>query len=247
MGNLEEPLTEDTGRSLSAAPYSTGCHQFRAPPSYAKHLKDAGFQLLNQANNHGNDYGLDGLRGHPGGAGEIRSPAHGCGRSDHRRRGQGRQGRGRRLLVVRVEQQPDRHRRRQGPDREGGLAGPTSWWCRCTWAPRASNKTRVKPGTEMFLGENRGDPVKFAHAMIDAGADLIVGHGPHVLRGDGVLQGAADRLQPGQLRRWWRHAQPQRPARPRRGAQGRGSPPTAPGSTAKWPRRAMNSAGKPVR
>jgi poly-gamma-glutamate synthesis protein (capsule biosynthesis protein) len=23
----------------------------------------------------------------------------------------------------------------------------------------------------------------FAHAMIDAGADLFVGHGPHVLRG----------------------------------------------------------------
>lgn len=41
----------------------------------------------------------------------------------------------------------------------------------------------MKPGTEMFLGENRGDPVKFSHAMIDAGADLIVGHGPHVLRG----------------------------------------------------------------
>jgi poly-gamma-glutamate capsule biosynthesis protein CapA/YwtB (metallophosphatase superfamily) len=46
-----------------------------------------------------------------------------------------------------------------------------------------SDKTRVKPGTEMFLGENRGDPIKFSRAMIDAGADLIVGHGPHVLRG----------------------------------------------------------------
>ena len=64
-----------------------------------------------------------------------------------------------------------------------------------------SDKTHVKPGTEMFLGENRGDPIKFSHAVIDAGADLIVGHGPHVLRGDGVLQGPADRVQPGQLRR----------------------------------------------
>jgi poly-gamma-glutamate capsule biosynthesis protein CapA/YwtB (metallophosphatase superfamily) len=41
----------------------------------------------------------------------------------------------------------------------------------------------------MFLGENRGDPVKFSHAMIDAGADLIVGHGPHVLRGMEFYQG----------------------------------------------------------
>jgi poly-gamma-glutamate capsule biosynthesis protein CapA/YwtB (metallophosphatase superfamily) len=45
-----------------------------------------------------------------------------------------------------------------------------------------SGKTRVKPGTEMFLGENRGDPIRFSHAMIDAGADLVVGHGPHVMR-----------------------------------------------------------------
>ena len=41
----------------------------------------------------------------------------------------------------------------------------------------------VRPGTERYLGENRGDPVRFARAAIDAGADLVVGHGPHVLRG----------------------------------------------------------------
>ena len=45
-----------------------------------------------------------------------------------------------------------------------------------------SDKTRVKPGNELFFGENRGDPIKFSHAMIDAGADLVVGHGPHVMR-----------------------------------------------------------------
>lgn len=36
--------------------------------------------------------------------------------------------------------------------------------------------------TEKFLGENRGDPYHFAREMIDAGADLILGHGPHVTR-----------------------------------------------------------------
>jgi hypothetical protein len=45
-----------------------------------------------------------------------------------------------------------------------------------------SDKTHVKPGTEMFLGENRCDPIAFAHNAIDAGADLVVGHGPHVMR-----------------------------------------------------------------
>jgi hypothetical protein len=37
--------------------------------------------------------------------------------------------------------------------------------------------------TEFFLGENRGNPMRFARAAVDAGADLVVGHGPHVLRG----------------------------------------------------------------
>lgn len=36
--------------------------------------------------------------------------------------------------------------------------------------------------TERFYGENRGNVVRFAHSVIDAGADLVIGHGPHVLR-----------------------------------------------------------------
>jgi len=46
-----------------------------------------------------------------------------------------------------------------------------------------SDKMRVRKGTEMFLGENRGNSVAFTHAVVDAGADLVVGSGPHVLRG----------------------------------------------------------------
>jgi poly-gamma-glutamate capsule biosynthesis protein CapA/YwtB (metallophosphatase superfamily) len=41
----------------------------------------------------------------------------------------------------------------------------------------------VQAGTEWFLGENRGNSVAFAHAVVRAGADLVVGSGPHVLRG----------------------------------------------------------------
>jgi len=36
--------------------------------------------------------------------------------------------------------------------------------------------------TEMFYGENRGNLVAFAHACIDAGAAMVIGHGPHVVR-----------------------------------------------------------------
>ena len=34
----------------------------------------------------------------------------------------------------------------------------------------------------MFLGEDRGNPYEFARVSIDAGADVVFGHGPHVTR-----------------------------------------------------------------
>ncbi len=40
----------------------------------------------------------------------------------------------------------------------------------------------IKKQTEFFYGENRGNSIKFARMMIDAGADLVLGHGPHVPR-----------------------------------------------------------------
>lgn len=42
---------------------------------------------------------------------------------------------------------------------------------------------------ETYLGENRGDVHAFAHAVVDAGADLVLGHGPHVVRGMELYKG----------------------------------------------------------
>ncbi len=41
----------------------------------------------------------------------------------------------------------------------------------------------IEPGNEIFLGENRGDSIGFAHMAVDYGADVIIMHGPHVPRG----------------------------------------------------------------
>lgn len=187
MGNLEEPLTVDTGTGKCGA-NSTRCFQFRAPPEYAAHLADAGFQLLNQANNHGYDYGPAGYKNTQK-ALEEHGLAH-TGAPDQ-------------ITVVDVK------------GVKVAVAGFSSYvWSNslvdidaakkvvekaATQADlvvvqvhmggEGADKTRVKPGTEMFLGENRGDPVKFSRAMIDAGADLIVGHGPHVLRAMEFYQG----------------------------------------------------------
>lgn len=40
----------------------------------------------------------------------------------------------------------------------------------------------TKNAVEMFFGNSRGNPVAFARTAIDAGADWVVAHGPHVLR-----------------------------------------------------------------
>ena len=42
--------------------------------------------------------------------------------------------------------------------------------------------TSLPKEEETFHGENRGDVYAFAHAVVDAGADVVIGHGPHVPR-----------------------------------------------------------------
>jgi len=46
----------------------------------------------------------------------------------------------------------------------------------------------VPKEVEMYYGESRGDVFKFAHTMIDNGADVVFGHGPHVTRSIEVYQ-----------------------------------------------------------
>jgi len=47
----------------------------------------------------------------------------------------------------------------------------------------------VLAGDEMFLGEDRGDLRRFTHAAVDAGADLVLGSGPHVVRAMEIYHG----------------------------------------------------------
>jgi hypothetical protein len=41
---------------------------------------------------------------------------------------------------------------------------------------------RTRDSLEQFAGEPRGNPIAFAHVAVDAGAGLVIGHGPHVVR-----------------------------------------------------------------
>ncbi|MGN9778568.1 CapA family protein [Micromonospora sp. H33] len=181
MGNLEEPLTGDTGTGKCGA-NSTSCYQFRAPPEYAAYLRDAGFELLNQANNHGYDYGSKGYENTQA-ALEKHKLAH-TGAPDQIAVVDVK---GVKVAVAGFSSYPwsnpltDIPAAKKVVTKAAGMADLVV--VQVHMGAEGADKTRVKPGTEMYLGENRGDPVRFSKAMIDAGADLIVGHGPHVLRG----------------------------------------------------------------
>jgi hypothetical protein len=195
MGNLEQPLTDQkvstkcrregpptTPGGPPTVTTATNCFAFRAPPSYAAHLKDAGFQLLNTANNHARDYGAAGYRSTQQ-ALEKQDLLH-TGTTDE-------------ITVVDVKgvkvavvgfssyaganSLTDLSQARSVVKEAAGQADVVV--VQVHMGAEGSDKTRVKPGTELYFGENRGDPMKFSRAVIDSGADLVVGHGPHVLRG----------------------------------------------------------------
>lgn len=46
-----------------------------------------------------------------------------------------------------------------------------------------NDKYWVKDNNEYFAGQNRGNIYQLSHQLVDDGADLIVGHGPHIIRG----------------------------------------------------------------
>jgi poly-gamma-glutamate capsule biosynthesis protein CapA/YwtB (metallophosphatase superfamily) len=53
------------------------------------------------------------------------------------------------------------------------------------------NVSNLPFAEEIYFGEPRGDVVKFSRMMVDAGADLVIGHGPHVVR---AMENYKDRL-----------------------------------------------------
>lgn len=187
MGNLEQPLTDDTGFE-KCAPDSEACHAFRAPPRYAAHLRDGGFDLMNLANNHGDDYG-------PAGRDNTRAALeeHGIAHTGERDQITVVQVRGVSVAVVGFSSYAwtnsliDLDQAADVVSRAAEQADLVV--VQSHMGAEGSDATRVSPGTETYFGENRGDVMAFSRAVVDAGADLVIGHGPHVLRGMEFYQG----------------------------------------------------------
>ncbi|HKD98307.1 MAG TPA: CapA family protein [Micromonosporaceae bacterium] len=189
MANLEEELT-DVAASPKCSAQSLGrtCFAWRAPASFAKVLQDAGFDLVNIANNHTMDFGQAGKEetesvltaagiAYTGPPGVIRLVtvkgvrvavlgfAPYAWANDLRNIGAAQE------LVRQAKRQADVVIVQAHMGAEGAAY------------------QHVRPGTEVFLGENRGDTIAFSHAVVDAGADLVIGHSPHVLRAMEIYKG----------------------------------------------------------
>jgi poly-gamma-glutamate capsule biosynthesis protein CapA/YwtB (metallophosphatase superfamily) len=182
MGNLEQPITNDTGVGKCGNPPRASCYQFRVPPAYAQHLVDGGFHLMNQANNHGRDFGEQGYRNT-----QLALEAVGLKHTGATNQVTVVEVKGVKIAVLGFSSYAGNNSLTNLDTARTVVAKAATMAdlvvVQVHMGGEGDDKSHVKPGTEMFLGENRGDPMKFARTVIDAGADLLIGHGPHILRG----------------------------------------------------------------
>ncbi|WP_079175639.1 CapA family protein [Streptomyces sp. F-1] len=181
LGNLEGTLTTG-GSSKCDSIEGPNCFAFRVPPSYGRLLEKAGFTAMNTANNHIDDFGAEGRR-------ETFAALRSANLLYTGRLGQITVQRVHGIRVALIGFAPDHGANditdipaaRRLTARAAKMADIVIVTMHA--GAEGSDRTHVEPGTEYFLGENRGDGYRFSHAVIDAGADLVVGSGPHVMRG----------------------------------------------------------------
>lgn len=181
MGNLEGVLLDEGGTPKTCRDPKV-CYVFKSPTRYVQNLVNAGFDVMSLANNHAGDFGETGRKSsmktleeagiyH---AGQLQqkfvvfekngtrfgfvafAPNSNCVPLNDIP--------GAKALVAHLDSLVDI----VIVSFHGGAEGP-----------RYQHVTRQ---TEIFHGEDRGNVWFFAHAVIDAGADVVFGHGPHVIR-----------------------------------------------------------------
>jgi len=166
-------------------PKPNRCFAFRVPTRYGQYLKDAGFDVMSLANNHAADFGDQGRESTRKVLDQLGIKYAG---SDRERFSTAYLDvKGVKIAVV-------------GFAHNNIVPNVNDIDAAKAYVVAAKKKAQivivsfhggaegegaqhVPHQTELFVGEKRGNLPLFAHAVIDAGADLVLGHGPHVLRG----------------------------------------------------------------
>ena len=181
FGNLEGSFL-NAGTPFKRCRDTSICYLFRMPENYSGLLADAGFNIISLANNHFGDFGLKaavktrrlldslgiyyaGLTEHPYSIFEKDSVVYGfvafsptAGSVDLTDTAEAES------IVKMLSKKCDI----VIVSFHGGAEG--------------ADFQRIPKTDEIFYGENRGNVYNFAHRMIDCGADVVFGHGPHVTR-----------------------------------------------------------------
>jgi poly-gamma-glutamate capsule biosynthesis protein CapA/YwtB (metallophosphatase superfamily) len=180
FGNLEGVLM-DGGEPVKQCKNPKICFLFRSPTRYAAYLKAAGFDVMSLANNHARDFGEEGRSSsmatldavgilHSGREGTVASWI----------------ANGRRVALVAFAPNVGANSLNDpqiGLPLVSQLAATHDIVIVSFHGGAEGNGAEVLPfAREIFAGEDRGNVVEFARSMVDAGADVVIGHGPHVVR-----------------------------------------------------------------
>jgi hypothetical protein len=191
FGNFEGTIHESS-EGAKACGNPRVCFTFRSPPFHADYLRRAGFTIVSNANNHSRDFGEANRAqtyGYLARAGMAVAGADTPGT----RIGVQTLPDGRRFALVAFGHNPgllqvNDYARIAEVVREA-VSRSDVVIVSCHIGAEGASNDRVTRSTEIFLGENRGDPYRFARAAIDAGADIVFCHGPHVPRAIEVYRG----------------------------------------------------------
>ncbi|MDH3977294.1 MAG: CapA family protein [Gammaproteobacteria bacterium] len=180
FGNLEGVLM-DGGTPVKRCKDPSACYLFRSPARYALTLAEAGFTVVSLANNHARDFGeagrsasmdaLDsaGIR-HSGRMGDMATWPNG------------------QITTALIAFAPFTN---SNPMLDMATAKLEVQTLAANYdvvivsfhgGAEGIDAARIPFATETYYGENRGNVVDFSRTLIDAGADLVIGHGPHVPR-----------------------------------------------------------------
>lgn len=182
FGNLEGCFLNSGNSDKCKGLNPNSCYAFRMPDRYAGIIKKAGFNVLSVANNHVGDFDargrkntvniLDSLQVHY--AGQLQKPFDlfeidgvkyaFCAFAPNENTVSIKNIDSAKMLVAELKKQANI----VIVSFHGGAEG--------------ANFEHVTRKTETYYKENRGNVYEFSHGVIDAGADLVLGHGPHVTR-----------------------------------------------------------------
>jgi len=188
--NLEGPLYDGAGPSRKAG--CANCFAFKSPEFYSSILASLGIDVVSLANNHSGDYGAAGRRSTIAALRNAGIAAAGLDQEGVRTASLELPS-GKRVGMIAFAPNAGTLNLNDVSAAEDGVkrlaethdlvivsfhGGAEGW-----------SAVRVPKASEYYLGENRGDVTRFARRMVDAGASMVIGHGPHVPRAVEVYKG----------------------------------------------------------